>query len=171
MYVTPTWNFCFLYQINSDDRTAVGISRINGVDAAQLPNFTTAIPNMLDSYVVELDVFHQLHCLNALRKTLFPLRYPDQFTDFYTKEGQRNYTSNDARHYGEALCSLTVVMVRLNKYSRSLHRHDKGIFDVPCRRCYDLLAVGTVGSGPKAKVGGHPYLQRLRGDSRMGKRK
>jgi Mycotoxin biosynthesis protein UstYa len=103
MYVTPTWNFYCLYQINSDNRTAVGISRINGVDAAQLPNFTTAIPNMLDSYVVELDVFHQLHCLNAIRKTLFPLRYPDQFTDFYTKEGQRNYTSNDARHYGEAL--------------------------------------------------------------------
>lgn len=89
-----------------EDLYEFGISRINGVDAAQLPNFTTAIPNMPDSYVVELDVFHQLHCLNTLRKTLFPLQYPDQFTDLYTKEGQRNYTSNDARHYDHCIDTI-----------------------------------------------------------------
>ena len=27
-------------------------------------------------YIVEMDVFHQLHCLNTLRKSLYPEIYP-----------------------------------------------------------------------------------------------
>lgn len=93
--------FCHSFSESRVNKLLVGINQINAAEAAQLPNFTTAIPNATDSFVVELDVFHQLHCLNALRKTLFPVRYPGQFTDFYTQDEQRNYTSNDARHYGE----------------------------------------------------------------------
>jgi hypothetical protein len=43
--------------------------------AAQLPNRTTRIPGDDDGYVVGLDVLHQLHCLNMLRKSLYPDRY------------------------------------------------------------------------------------------------
>lgn len=43
--------------------------------AAQLPNCTTRIPGDDNGYIVGLDVFHQLHCLNHLRKTLYPDRY------------------------------------------------------------------------------------------------
>jgi Mycotoxin biosynthesis protein UstYa len=53
----------------------VGINRIDGAMAAQLPNRTTRIPGDDDGYVVGLDVLHQLHCLNILRKSLYPDRY------------------------------------------------------------------------------------------------
>ena len=53
----------------------VGITRIDGAMAAQLPNRTTRIPGDEDGYVVGLDVFHQLHCVNMLRKSLYPDRY------------------------------------------------------------------------------------------------
>ena len=41
----------------------VGISRIPKSQAEMLPNATEAIPGDEEHYVVELDVFHQLHCL------------------------------------------------------------------------------------------------------------
>lgn len=43
--------------------------------AAQLPNRTTRIPGDDDGYIIGLDVLHQLHCLNMLRKSLYPDRY------------------------------------------------------------------------------------------------
>lgn len=56
---------------------------------------------MPGQFVVELDVFHQLHCLNAIRKTLYPERYAGEFDDYFTDSGDRNYTSTSAKHYGE----------------------------------------------------------------------
>jgi hypothetical protein len=62
---------------------------------------------MPDQFVVELDMFHQLHCLNAIRKTLFPERYWNDFDDYYLPgvdemgRVRRNYTSNNAKHYGK----------------------------------------------------------------------
>jgi len=41
----------------------VGISRIPGSQATRLVNQTHAIPGDEDHYVVQLFVFHQLHCL------------------------------------------------------------------------------------------------------------
>lgn len=64
---------------------------------------------MPDQYVVQLDVFHQLHCLNAIRKTLYPERYWDEFGDYYTSDRQRNYTSTAAKHYGK--CRLTSLFM------------------------------------------------------------
>jgi len=49
------------------------ISQITAESAAKLPNATTPFTNDTSHYIVELDVFHQLHCLNMLRK----LSYPD----------------------------------------------------------------------------------------------
>lgn len=43
--------------------------------AVQLLNRTTRIPGDDNGYVIGLDVFHQLHCLNHLRKILYPDRY------------------------------------------------------------------------------------------------
>ncbi|KAM4066825.1 tat pathway signal sequence [Hirsutella rhossiliensis] len=53
----------------------IGISQIPADSAARLPNATTPIASDPTQYMVELDVFHQLHCLNLLRK----LAYPDVF--------------------------------------------------------------------------------------------
>ncbi|KAM3434864.1 hypothetical protein MY4824_005194 [Beauveria thailandica] len=52
------------------------ISQILSDAAAQLPNATTRFSNDTDYHIVELDVFHQLHCLNMLRKLVYPNAYP-----------------------------------------------------------------------------------------------
>lgn len=77
---------------------------VNWVDtqtAKRLPNRTLAMPGETDRYLMSLDVFHQLHCLNILRRTLWPDRYKDQMFDYWTADGQRNYTSGQAKHYGK----------------------------------------------------------------------
>ncbi|KAJ7643273.1 hypothetical protein B0H17DRAFT_1104421 [Mycena rosella] len=54
-----------------------GLSRITKQEAARLPNKTSAIPGDDDHYIVSLDVFHSLHCLNNIRMALDPDYYPD----------------------------------------------------------------------------------------------
>ncbi|KAJ7263055.1 hypothetical protein C8J57DRAFT_1334565 [Mycena rebaudengoi] len=54
-----------------------GISRITKDQAALLPNKTHAIPGDEGHYIAELDVFHNLHCLNKVRMALDPDYYPD----------------------------------------------------------------------------------------------
>jgi len=54
-----------------------GISKIPKDQAAKLPNKTHAIPGDEGYYIAELDVFHNLHCLNMVRKALDPGYYPD----------------------------------------------------------------------------------------------
>ncbi|KAF5328245.1 hypothetical protein D9619_013402 [Psilocybe cf. subviscida] len=58
---------------------SVGLQRIPKSDAARLPNKTAVIPGDPEGfYITELDVFHQLHCLNFIRKSLHPDYYPAQ---------------------------------------------------------------------------------------------
>ncbi|KAF5328206.1 hypothetical protein D9619_013399 [Psilocybe cf. subviscida] len=58
---------------------SVGFQRIPKSDAARLPNKTAPIPGDPEGfYITELDVFHQLHCLNFIRKALHPNYYPAQ---------------------------------------------------------------------------------------------
>lgn len=47
-----------------------GVSKINKSEAAQMYNRTSPINNEGD-YVVTLDVFHQLHCLNKMRQKIY----------------------------------------------------------------------------------------------------
>jgi hypothetical protein len=69
--------------------------------ARKLPNRTLALPDDPKKYLVQLDVFHQLHCLDVLRNLLWPERYKDKPpTDYYLQNGERNYTSSAAKHYG-----------------------------------------------------------------------
>ncbi|KAF5019109.1 hypothetical protein F66182_8878 [Fusarium sp. NRRL 66182] len=56
------------------------ISEITAESAANLPNATTPFTNDTSHYVVELDVFHQLHCLNMLRKLVYPHVYEMDLT-------------------------------------------------------------------------------------------
>ena len=60
------------------------ISQINAESAAKLPNATTPFTNDTSHYIVELDVFHQLHCLNSLRK----LAYPDVYKMDLTSDSE-----------------------------------------------------------------------------------
>ncbi|KAJ7910447.1 hypothetical protein B0H13DRAFT_2661031 [Mycena leptocephala] len=54
-----------------------GISQIPKSQAALLPNKTHPIPGDEGNYIVELDVFHNLHCLNMIRKGLHADYYKD----------------------------------------------------------------------------------------------
>ncbi|KAJ7471286.1 hypothetical protein B0H11DRAFT_2041105 [Mycena galericulata] len=54
-----------------------GISRITKDEATRLPNKTHPIPGDKGHYIAELDVFHNLHCLNKVRMALDPDYYPD----------------------------------------------------------------------------------------------
>ena len=45
-----------------------------------MPNATTPFTYDPDHYIVELDVFHQLHCLNMLRKLVYPDAYKMDLT-------------------------------------------------------------------------------------------
>lgn len=56
------------------------ISQILPETAAKLPNATTRFSNDTDYHIVELDVFHQLHCLNMMRKLVYPTAYPMDLT-------------------------------------------------------------------------------------------
>ncbi|KAE9409710.1 hypothetical protein BT96DRAFT_806726, partial [Gymnopus androsaceus JB14] len=57
-----------------------GISRIPASEAEKLVDKTVPIPGDEEHYIVSLDVFHQLHCLNLIRKQL----YPDYYTPLPT---------------------------------------------------------------------------------------
>lgn len=50
-------------------------TRIDAAEAMRLPNETASIINDPGYYLVTLDVFHQLHCLDFVRKRLYPSRY------------------------------------------------------------------------------------------------
>lgn len=50
------------------------ISKISKEEAQMLPHPTLAILGT-DEYLVQLDVFHELHCLDDLRMLLYPERY------------------------------------------------------------------------------------------------
>jgi hypothetical protein len=65
-----------------------GISWITPTEASRLPNATSAIPHTTppkSKYIVGLDVFHQLHCLNMVRKALNPAYYPPDLSELEQK--------------------------------------------------------------------------------------
>ncbi|MCJ1462288.1 hypothetical protein MMC07_000888 [Pseudocyphellaria aurata] len=82
------------------------MGRPDGLPDAGIP--TNETDKLDEQYIVELDVFHQLRCLNAIRKTFFPDRYRDSFTDYWLKNStlRRNYTSTDAKHYDHCIDAL-----------------------------------------------------------------
>ncbi|KAK7696234.1 hypothetical protein QCA50_000887 [Cerrena zonata] len=60
----------------------IGISKIPKSEARLLPNKTLPIPGDEENYVAALSVFHQLHCLNILRKALRPDYYRNSVTGY-----------------------------------------------------------------------------------------
>ena len=54
----------------------IAMSQIDEATARKLPNATAPTSYDHSLYVVQLDVFHTLHCLSLLRKRLYPDVYP-----------------------------------------------------------------------------------------------
>jgi len=96
----------------------VGVSQIPKSDAVKLVNTTLPRPGS-DDYLIELDVFHQLHCLNDLRKAFYPDRYPGKWPYL---DGKVDYKSITFMHWGK----YRGFQIKLNANHfltyRSLHR-------------------------------------------------
>ncbi|KAL5513654.1 hypothetical protein ACEPAH_4053 [Sanghuangporus vaninii] len=58
-----------------EDLYSFGISEVPRSIAEKLPNKTYPLAGSGGNYILELDVFHQLHCLNTLRMALSPDYY------------------------------------------------------------------------------------------------
>ncbi|CCC13418.1 hypothetical protein SMACR_06916 [Sordaria macrospora] len=54
----------------------MSLSLISPSSASKLINKTTHLSGDPQSYVIQLAVFHNLHCLNMVRKLLYPSKYP-----------------------------------------------------------------------------------------------
>ena len=52
-----------------------GVTRVDKESADQLVNRTSEIPDDPGYYITALDVFHQMHCLNNVRKAVWPEYY------------------------------------------------------------------------------------------------
>ena len=52
-----------------------GVTRIDKDSADQLVNRTSEVPDDPGYYITALDVFHQMHCLNNVRKAVWPEYY------------------------------------------------------------------------------------------------
>ncbi|KAH8898006.1 hypothetical protein GQ53DRAFT_595207, partial [Thozetella sp. PMI_491] len=76
----------------------MGFSRVlPKLEAAQLPSKSMILPHEpIRQYVVGLDVFHQLHCLNTIRKSLSPRYYgPGGPGEAKVLEGGREFNHLD----------------------------------------------------------------------------
>lgn len=73
----------------------VGITSISESEALKLLNETLPAPNDPTKYVVQLD----LHCLDVLRKAIYPDECPDAWT--YHNNGNVNDNSVMGLHWGK----------------------------------------------------------------------
>ncbi|KAH6613836.1 hypothetical protein C7974DRAFT_466359 [Boeremia exigua] len=80
-----------------------GISVASEEEAKQLPHPTIPIPGTTE-YLFELDVWHSLHCLNDLRKLLYPERF--QLLQRLTKDGKIDRNSFAFRHWDHCVDTL-----------------------------------------------------------------
>ncbi|KIM85848.1 hypothetical protein PILCRDRAFT_347779 [Piloderma croceum F 1598] len=71
-----------------------GVSRIPKSQAALMVNRTIAIPGDEGNYVVILNVFHDLHCLNKIRQALHP--------DYYNQ----SHVTNGFDHIDHCISSI-----------------------------------------------------------------
>ncbi|KAL1853955.1 hypothetical protein Daus18300_011622 [Diaporthe australafricana] len=74
------------------------ISVISPHEASQLLNQTRAAPKVPDLYLVQLQVFHDLHCLNLIRQWVYMDVYPDQAEWI---DGRLNHDTRNALHVGK----------------------------------------------------------------------
>lgn len=78
----------------------VGVSVITPEEAAKLPMPTLPIPGT-DKYLVELEVFHVLHCLDDIRKVFYPEWYGPAILNLTQPDGSLDRNNNFFRHFGK----------------------------------------------------------------------
>ncbi|CAG8976559.1 hypothetical protein HYALB_00010201 [Hymenoscyphus albidus] len=73
-----------------------GTSGIPNEEAKKLPYPTVPVPDEPDKSLVMLDVWHQLHCLNTIRRMMYPERWPEIWTKH--DDGTINYDTVEMLH-------------------------------------------------------------------------
>ncbi|KAL0768502.1 hypothetical protein CaCOL14_009477 [Colletotrichum acutatum] len=119
-----------------------GLTGLTPEEASQLPEPTAHLPHDNNTYVVSLSVFHQLHCVNHLRKALYPDEYPGLWE--YHEDGTVNHDTILALHWDHCvdilrqsiMCSADITPTPFyyrarddNVYSTLATRHHCRSFD------------------------------------------
>ncbi|KAJ9606918.1 hypothetical protein H2200_008929 [Cladophialophora chaetospira] len=84
-------------------------SVISEEEAKNLITPTLRIPGTA-KYLVQLDVFHELHCLNDMRKLLYPERF-DGIQNLTAANGTVNRDTNMFRHWEHCVDSLRQTLM------------------------------------------------------------
>ncbi|KAI1264679.1 hypothetical protein F5Y18DRAFT_427816 [Xylariaceae sp. FL1019] len=93
----------------SDLYNLVAVSKISEEEARLLSHPTIPIPGTKD-YLVQLDVFHQLHCLNDLRKLLYPERFP-AMEALKRDDGTYDRDNHEFRHWDHCVDALRQALM------------------------------------------------------------
>ncbi|RAH46174.1 oxidase ustYa family protein [Aspergillus brunneoviolaceus CBS 621.78] len=118
--------------------------------AMKLPNVTSRVaePGLEDQYMVVLDVFHQLHCLNFIRQAFYPERYG---RSMYHKDGTLDYSANlrlpdhcidQVRQSLMCSADTSIIPVQWNDATKSMRPRVDTIHT--CKK-YDQLLEWTIG--------------------------
>ncbi|KAF9014373.1 hypothetical protein BDZ89DRAFT_962939 [Hymenopellis radicata] len=131
-----------------------GISRITREDALLLPNKTSPIPGDEGYYIAELEVFHGLHCLNMIRKTLYSEYYTDMRLGIDGNDDHISHCVDSLRQ--TLMCSSdisTIVWQWHEKENRNLAHADVA------RTCRNFEAIQKWGRDNRMRV---PYNDSIR---------
>ncbi|KAH8901446.1 hypothetical protein GQ53DRAFT_814903 [Thozetella sp. PMI_491] len=86
-----------------------GITGISPEEASQLYEPTVHLPHDNRTYVVSLGVFHQLHCVNHLRRALYPDEYPGLWE--YNEDGTVNHNTILSLHWNHCIDILRQTLM------------------------------------------------------------
>ena len=141
-----------------------GVTRVDKESADQLVNRTSEIPNDPGYYITALDVFHQMHCLNNLRKAVWPEYYGiwDGLTQAQKAEEQDHLSKFISIPF-----SLLCPYVPLNNAfypSRSLRGHPPSGHHVLFRHQHPLLGVDPFSAGDVCQREDHARVSGFRHD-------
>ncbi|ESK90002.1 hypothetical protein Moror_7932 [Moniliophthora roreri MCA 2997] len=96
-----------------DDLYGFGVNRILKHEADQLPVKTVRISGDPSHYIVQLDVFHQLHCLNIIRKALHRDYYEHLHADSGhmpdSKEDEEQHVAHCIEHLRQSIVCASDV--------------------------------------------------------------
>jgi hypothetical protein len=119
----------------------VGTSAISAEEALKLLEPTVHLPHNNSTYAVSLSIFHQPHCVNHLRKALYPVKYPGLWE--YNPDGTVERDTIISLHWGTIFPSFLYAYT--NHFVRSLYRHPMSDSNVPYGHYSDAIILSSSG--------------------------
>lgn len=142
------------------------MTRIDKESADQLVNRTSEIPDDPGYYITALDVFHQMHCLNNLRKAVWPEYYG--IWDGLTAAQKAEEQDHLSKFIVNSPRTIFVHVVENADPKRSLRGHHSSSYYVLFRHQHALLGVDTFSAGDICEREDHARVSGFRHDQRLG---